>query len=151
MTSSPRFSSQVEEELLAAGWTPGRSVDVERWTAPFEAAGLTAHPAARDFLAEFGGLHFVFSGPGVECARQTFELDPLLCEGEEDSFLEWSEEQGHSYFPVGHLDEGRFALLGIDETGALHGVESVLDRYGPVPECFERLLLGLQPERIASV
>ncbi len=47
----------------------------------------------------------MFSGPGVEAARFPFLLDPSVCEGEEDLFLEWSEELGRCLFPIGEAAE----------------------------------------------
>ncbi|MBT2478128.1 SUKH-3 domain-containing protein [Streptomyces sp. ISL-94] len=138
----------MEEELYASGWFPGRSVGTTGWTSRFESVGLRAHDAAREFLAEFGGLKFVFSGPGIERAREPFELDPDLCDGEEDRFIEWGEELGIPFFPVGHLDSGRF-FLGIDEAGTVYLIETWVASFGKVPEAFERLLLGLNPERIS--
>ncbi|MEU6866814.1 SUKH-3 domain-containing protein [Streptomyces sp. NPDC046876] len=140
----------VEEELRAAGWTPGRVVDVRPWTAPLEARGLTAHAAARAFLAEFGGTRFVFSGPGAECARTAFRLDPSVCEGEEEVFLEWGGELGLSLFPIGECADG-LGFLAIDENGSvlsLGGGFAV--RYGPVPQVFDRLLLGYRAEVVGE-
>ncbi|MFD5508544.1 SUKH-3 domain-containing protein [Streptomyces sp. NPDC127051] len=134
------------EELRAAGWQPGRSVDVEGWVEPLEAGGLVAHAAARTFLAEFGGLRFMFSGPGVECARAPFLLDPSVCEGEEEVFLEWGEELALSLFPIGEWSEG-VAFLAIDEHGAVIMLGSgIAATYGKIPEAFEKMLLGYQAE-----
>ncbi|MEJ8646395.1 SUKH-3 domain-containing protein [Streptomyces sp. MS1.HAVA.3] len=103
---------------------------------------MTAHAAARGFLAEFGGLRFMFSGPGVEVARSAFLRDPSVCEGEEDLCLEWSEELGRRLFPIGEQAEG-VAFLAIDEHGAVISLGTgVAETYGPVPAAFERMLLG---------
>ncbi|MEW2417402.1 SUKH-3 domain-containing protein [Streptomyces sp. NPDC046866] len=140
------YSPAVEEELRAGGWDPERSVDVCRWVGPLEAGGLVAHAAARAFLAKFGGLRFVFSGPGVECARTPFLLDPSVCEGEEEVFLEWGEELGLSLFPIGEQAEG-VAFLAMDENGALISLGSgIAATYGQLPGAFERMLLGYQAE-----
>ncbi|MFI6003983.1 SUKH-3 domain-containing protein [Streptomyces sp. NPDC051366] len=145
--SDDRFSPSVEEELRAAGWIPGRRIDTKVWTAPFEAAGLPAHEAARKFLSEFGGLRFMFSGPGIECARESFELDPSACEGEEEVFLEWGEELGLSLFPIGQKGQG-VDYMAINEVGEICSLGSLVGCYGKVPQAFERLLLGLKFEII---
>ncbi len=59
------------------------------------------------FLREFGGLHIRIGGPGVTRAKEPFELDPSLCEGEEGRFIGWSRCIGCELFPVGELDGGR--------------------------------------------
>ncbi|WP_326587250.1 SUKH-3 domain-containing protein [Streptomyces sp. NBC_01294] len=139
----------MEEELHAAGWMPGRNIDASAWITPFEAAGLPAHEAARTFLSEFGGLRFMFSGPGIECAREPFDLDPSECEGEEDLFLEWGEELGLSLFPIGQTREG-VEFMAIDETGLICTLGTYAGSYGKVPQAFERLLLGLECEILGS-
>ncbi|RKE21617.1 SUKH-3 domain-containing protein [Streptomyces sp. TLI_171] len=141
------FSSEVREILLASGWHPGRAVEAARWTAPLAAAGLAVHEAVRGFLAEFAGVAVDFSGPGVTCAREPFEIDPLLCAGEEDRFLGWSERLGRSLFPIGELDHGRF-LLGMDEQGEVYLVESWIATFGPMPAAMEKLILGYRPEEL---
>ncbi|MCX5147988.1 MULTISPECIES: SUKH-3 domain-containing protein [unclassified Streptomyces] len=145
-TLSIEYSPAVVEELRAAGWEPGRSVDVDGWVAPLEEGGLAAHTAARAFLAEFGGLRFMFSGPGVECAREPFLLDPSVCEGEEEVFLEWGEELALSLFPIGERAEG-VAFLAIDEHGAVISLGSgIAATYGQAPGAFEKMLLGYEAE-----
>lgn len=65
--------------LRAAGWYPGRKVDVGSWAAEFAARGIVMHDAARRFLEGFGGLNVEIGGPGISCAREPFELDPAAC------------------------------------------------------------------------
>lgn len=103
------------------------------------------HDAAERFLAEFGGLTFDLSGPGLSMARQPFELDPLLCLGEDDRFAEWGEVIGRSLFPLGELDKGRF-FLGIDETGEVYLIETWLASFGPARDAIGNLILGIAPE-----
>jgi hypothetical protein len=40
-----------------------------------------------DFLVEFGGLDVRISGTGITRAREPFDLDPVLCSGNEDRFV----------------------------------------------------------------
>jgi hypothetical protein len=117
------LSPESQTVLRDAGWYPGRQVDISTWMARLEAGGVVAHDAARSFLAEFGGLTVDISGPGVNRMREPFELDPLLCSGEEDRFLEWSADIECSLFPIGVLDMGRY-FLGIDEEGEVYLVET---------------------------
>lgn len=143
------FSEEVDRVLRESGWFPGRCVDVEPWLAAFAREGLRAHPAARSFLSEFGGITVNISGPGVSRAREPFELDPMMCVGEGDRFLEWSEETKRSIFPIGVHDEGRF-FLGVDGQGELYLVESWLASFGRMPVGMENLILGVQPTGIGD-
>ncbi|MBW4721561.1 SUKH-3 domain-containing protein [Saccharothrix obliqua] len=140
-----RFSPRVDGDLRAAGWRPGRAVDVGGWRQQLEAGGLVRmHPAAEAFLAEFGGLDVRISGPGISCAREPFELDPGLCVGEEDRFAEWGAALGCALFPLGELDLGRF-FLGISEIGEVFLVETWVASFGVGDAALESLVLGVAP------
>jgi len=79
------FSAETEETLGTASWWPGRRVSVDPWRDALEEDGLGhLHEAAERFLAEFGGLSVTLSGPGITCAKTSFEFDPELCVGEGD-------------------------------------------------------------------
>ncbi|MEU8889114.1 SUKH-3 domain-containing protein [Streptomyces sp. NPDC048442] len=139
------FPLETNRVLREAGWEPGRRVDPERWLVAFEEEELRGHAAARDFLAEFGGLAVGHHGHGVSRTREPFAFDPLLCLGEGDRFAEWGALIGRVIFPVGEHDGGRF-FLGIDETGELYLVETRLASFGVMPEAMNRLVLGVQPK-----
>lgn len=102
------------------------------------------HEAAESFLREFGGLDVWLSGPGISCARASFELDPSLAQGEGDRFAEWSASIGRHLYPLGELDHGRF-FLAIDEFREIYLVETWLASYGRMPEALENLVLGVAP------
>ncbi|MFJ8495936.1 SUKH-3 domain-containing protein [Streptomyces sp. NPDC094038] len=143
------FSSGAQAVLRDAGWFPGRRVDTSAWMATLGASGIAAYDAARKFLAEFGGLVVDISGPGIDRAREPFELDPLLCSGEEDRFLEWGEEIWHSLFPIGVFDMGRY-FLGIDEEGEIYLVETWIASFGRMPHAMENLISGVRPDVISE-
>ncbi|MFJ9084686.1 SUKH-3 domain-containing protein [Streptomyces sp. NPDC102384] len=142
-------SPEVADALVSFGWSRDRRVDPGPWTAPFEEQGIAVHEPVRDFLARFSGLSFEISGPGINCAREPFEIDPSLCQGEEDRFSEWGEELGIQLFPIGELDHGRF-FLGMDEQGVLYLVADWVARFGPWPEAIDALVRGVKPEEIAG-
>ncbi|MFF9065102.1 SUKH-3 domain-containing protein [Streptomyces sp. NPDC014891] len=139
------WPSEVETVLREAGWHPGRAVDTARWTRQLEQDGFRSHAAAENFLREFGGLATGHGGAGITRAREVFDLDPLLAQGEADRFYEWGEEIGHRLFPVGEL-AGRF--LGLDEDGELYVVDGWLARFGRMPKAMENLVLGVMPVRM---
>ncbi|MCC9307941.1 SUKH-3 domain-containing protein [Kitasatospora sp. RB6PN24] len=138
------FPAEVDRVLRSAGWRPGRAVDCRGWREAFERRGLPMHDAADSFLREFGGLTVHLSGPGVSVARTAFELEPTLCEGEEDRFSEWGESIGRALYPLGELDHGRF-FLGIDEFSEIYLVETWVAGFGRMPDALENLILGVRP------
>lgn len=145
-----RFSPEVEDVLRGAGWSPERQVDVAGWTSLFEAEGLPAHQAATDFLREFGGLAVHRGEPGQEGkakAKESFEFNPSLCEGEGDLFLTWAEELERQLFPLGELDRGRF-YLAIDENAEIYLVEAWAASFGAMPAAIENLVLGNEPTEV---
>lgn len=127
---------------MAAGWRPGRMIDIEPWRHRLESSGFQMHAAADLFLTEFGGLVVKIDGPGISCARVPFELDPTLADGEDDRFSEWGQEINDSIFPIGELDGGRY-FLGISSSGEMYIVADWLASLGAGVEALERLILGI--------
>ncbi len=109
--------------------------------------GIEMHSAAERFLAEFGGLVVDLRGPGRTAAKEPFELDPELCEGEEERFREWSAVLGRSLYPLGELDQGRY-FLGIDTEGVLYLVIDWLGSFGPGDAGLIALCEGTMPQQI---
>ena len=142
------FSHESETELRAAGWLPNRRVDPRAYLAGLDLSGLELHQAAERFLAEYGGLSLTPSGPGITRAKEHFKLDPRLCEGEEDRFLEWGRTINRALFPIGELDYGRF-FLGIDEHAEIYTVETWIGSFGRMPVAMENLLSGVMPIDVA--
>ncbi|KAJ5438810.1 SUKH-3 immunity protein [Penicillium daleae] len=98
------YTAETERVLRDAGWIPGRGVDIGDLRTQMEEFGFIMSEAAERFLSEFFGLVFKYNGPGITRAREMFEFDPLLAEGEDDRFTEWSEEIGECLTPIGMLD-----------------------------------------------
>lgn len=136
-----RFTPSAESALRDAGWRPARRTYVEAWIDHFEERGCVATEAAVDFLVEFGGLDFQIAGRGVDRAREPFDLDPTLCDGNVDRFLDWSTEIGRSLFPIGVMSRD-YVCLGIDEFSELYLIESQILSFGRMPQALESLLLG---------
>ncbi|WP_327136060.1 SUKH-3 domain-containing protein (plasmid) [Streptomyces sp. NBC_01343] len=143
----PRFSSEIEGALRAAGWFPGRQVDISAWRNSMQ--GFPMHVAAEEILREFGGIHVQVSGPGVTCMRTPFEFDPELAVGEEDRFLELSRRFDCSLFPVGMKDSGDF-FLAIDEDGTVYALMNWLFSLGHGDDALERLVTGVAGERVRT-
>lgn len=145
-----RFPRGVDRRLRKSGWFPGRRVDTTPWRGLVP--GVEMPPAVEAFLAEFGGLTVDVHGLswGKTAAKEPFELDPELCEGEDDRFQEWGEFLGRTLFPIGELDHGRF-FLGMDEGGAIYLVTDWLGRFddGPADAALTALCQGTMAQQLS--
>ncbi|MET9492800.1 SUKH-3 domain-containing protein [Nocardia sp. NPDC006630] len=140
----PRFTNETERVLRASGWLPGRQVDTSSWRERTELGGFRWNAAADRFLEEFGGLAVDISGSGINSAREPFDLDPTLVDGEDHRFAQWAEIVGESITPVGELDSGRY-FLGMSASGNLYLVADWLALFGQIPEALESLIRGRSP------
>lgn len=138
---------EIEGVLRNAGWRPERKIDTSVWRDRLEMLGFVWTEAAERFLSEYGGLFINQSGWGISCARVPFELDPLLANGEDDRFSEWTKMLGEPLTPIGELDNGRF-FLGISESGEIYLVETWLASFGSGQEALGALVLGKAPQEI---
>lgn len=141
----PRFSAEVESVLRQAGWVQDRRVDLTRWKAIM--SNFAWNAAAEEFLAEFGGVRVENDGPGITCARESFEFDPELAIGEEGRFSELSEFFGIGFFPLGEVGQGE-SFLAIDEEGILYLLGSWAFRLGVGDLALEHLVTGVAAERL---
>lgn len=109
-SQTTRFSEQSLQMLKKSGWHPNRDV-LETINLPSK---FQIFPDALQVLREFGYLQVGESGPGITCARSTIIFDPMVADGEDDRFSEWSEEINSKLYPLGSVDN-RHAFLAIDE------------------------------------
>lgn len=148
MDQCPALADETLDALRNAGWNPGRAVDISGWEADLLTDGFPPlHIAARQFLAEYGGLSFADSGSGVTRAREAFALDPMLCAREADRFAAWGEETSRNIAPIGELagDTCSACFLGIDESGEVLVVIGRLESFGRMPTAMNELVLGYMP------
>jgi hypothetical protein len=54
--SFSNVSQRVTDDLAAAGWYPGRQIDLSHFQEKLRQAGYELFPAATEFMAEFGNL-----------------------------------------------------------------------------------------------
>jgi hypothetical protein len=106
--------------------------------------------AAERALEEFGGLRASKSGPGEQCARGGFVIEPELAAGEQDRFAAFSAFVAGTLFPIGEAYDGH-AFLGIDEEGAVYLVGDSLDLLGrEIYSSLDAILEGRLPKRVAE-
>lgn len=153
MTSrSLEWSDETESRLIAAGWMPGRreTQRVAEWRRMLEKpTGFRLSIAAEKALEEFGGLRVDCQGPGLECARGGFDLNPELASGEEDRFAELEEHAGGSLFPLGEAFDGQ-AFLAMDSIGRVYLVGDTIQLMGAdMREALDSILVGRLPRDLS--
>lgn len=147
------WSEETQNALLAAGWSPERRNPeiVSTWRIKLESPqGFQMTEVAAKVLSEFGKLAASRAGPGRQCARGSFVIDPELCAGEEDRFAAFDSFVSGSLFPLGEADDGH-AFLGIDHAGAVYLINDSLTRLGyDIYESLDALLEGRLPVDVAA-
>jgi tetratricopeptide (TPR) repeat protein len=163
-----RFQADVNERLLAMGWTRGRdiSAELDDWLVPrvvelsekfSEQNGLPpyAPPAAAvAVMREFGGLVSRDNGPGQTMAQLPFVIYPAP-HGELISFApdvqELGETIGSPAFQVGEVERGMGALV-VDELGRVFLAGPVQLYAGAnIDEALTRMLRGIYCEQLSEV
>jgi hypothetical protein len=141
------FSATTEEVLRRAGWSPGREDRKVLETSLrklCEQGGFEPFEAALRVVREYGGLCVKASGPGVNFAKMSFEVDPTLAAGEEDRFADFERDLGVQLFPLGEIDGGH-AFLAIADDGRTFSLMGALDFLG---QTFEDAVEGMIQGRV---
>lgn len=147
-----RFSPATHAALVELGWYPGRDmgIQVNHWKATLERVGFRLFQEAEVALREFGGIHSTISGRGLECAREPFQIDPLLAQHDNDLFAEPTRILGVEIFPLGEVAGGH-TFLAIAEDGRVFMFMEDLWLVGAtMDEGLEALLLGKKKQLIAA-
>jgi hypothetical protein len=123
--SDERFSPDVKDALVAAGWAEGRSVPelVEGWRAAHVPRPICS--SVRTALLEFGGLRGNHPAP-AETYRDnqsgTFALDPNDCKLDHAAMEELAARAGESgVYPLGVMYSGAVKLA-MGDSGCVFGV-----------------------------
>ncbi|WP_438039232.1 SUKH-3 domain-containing protein [Sorangium sp. So ce128] len=153
MSASLEWSDESEAQLVAAGWYKGRqnTQRVAGWRKILESPdGFQMSLAAERVLEEFGGLRVDCQGPGLECARGGFDLDPELVSGEEDRFDYFRDQVGGDLFPLGEAFNGQ-AFLAIDGSGRVYLLGDRVQLLGDNIYCaLDSILMGRLPKELAE-
>lgn len=138
---------EVRKVLQAAGWAEQQNLatEVGTWSSQLS-PGFQLFPAAETALKRYGGIHVRQNGAGVETARESFELNPLLVIGEEDRFEQHASRLGQSLYPLGEAGNGH-VFLAIDPSGRVFALMEDLWLLGETMEAaLETLVLGRLPK-----
>ncbi len=143
-----RFDSFVETVITDAGWFCGRSVNniVSDWNHKLKSINKTEmFPEAEVILNEFGGIKVKEKR---DFSKQTFEIDPTLALGEDDRFIEFSNNIETNLYPLGEAIGGYY-FLAVAETGQIFWLMQDIFIIGNTfDEALSRMILGCQPEPI---
>ena len=144
------LSDDARRALMNAGWSDGRNMaeQVDEWSRQL-APGFLMFPVARSALSRFGTVQVQQTGPGEECARESFEFDPMLALGEDDRFRQFEERLSTRLYPLGEAGGGH-VFLAISETGHVFALMDELWLVAPTIEgAIEALVRGLQLRKVS--
>jgi hypothetical protein len=149
------FEPQTEALLRAAGWVPGRSVEVESFLEMWKVRSLPASEPAIRFVREFGGLQ-IRHPPSViigHVEHMDFtDVDPLAAtDGTSDLMLrEYSGLAAEPLTPVA-LNRSHMTLLLGPSGRLLGGVDTYLFLYGhDAAMGLVRICAGVRPEKLGE-
>jgi hypothetical protein len=147
-----RFENQVEHVLRKAGWVPGRQISTNKSIQVLTAIGAFKAPqTAIDVLNEFDGIHVHQHAPGVECARESFEINPLVAQGYEPEFSRVAAIVGEELFPLGQIGGGQ-VFLAIGQSGKVYYLMESIGLLGhSFDEALTRLIEGRRPLTVWNI
>jgi hypothetical protein len=150
----PRFSPDVETELIAAGWMPGRdaSARVDPWLAEVATRegeyGTRLEPfdAARRIYHEFGLLDVDLHGMGEELGRFPIHFYPMDVPLDPFYLAAFGRHVGGRVFPIGHTDDGANMLV-VDESGRVYNLHDTGTYLlgNTIDEALELMVHGRRP------
>lgn len=141
------WSDETALLLEKAGWRHGRrsSGALEKSRHILRRFGDSIPAVVSQTIEEFGGLQVKATGPGQQCARGSFDLDPALAEGEDDRFSEKSRQIGATLFPLGEADDGG-GFVAMDGGGRVYLVSDDVYFLGDnIHQGLHAILAGTKP------
>ncbi len=139
--------NQEERILRGIGWYPGRRVEdsVRSWEKVLDQEGaMEMFEAARSALIEFGELRSNADGPGIDCAKSPFILDPTGCLGDGEKIGDFAERIGKRLYPLGESFNGELLLV-MDEQGRVYELMDAIYFTGnDIREALVNLIVGRQ-------
>lgn len=137
------LTDDVVKVLKQSGWRSAddRSGLIAQWEETLREE-FVLFPAARRVLEQFGGIEVRQTGPGEECAKSSFRVDPSLAWGEGDRFQMFSQKLGTVLYPLGDIDGGH-AFLAVGDNGQVFALMDVVSLVGAsITDALERLVRG---------
>ncbi len=153
-----RFSDDVASVLRAAGWYEGRRVAAEAAEVIREVCEhiggrhLTQHELvapAVTVLTEFFGLHLLPEGPGRQCLRSSFAIDPRLAAGSVEALGDLGRLLDTTLFPIG-AEGDRESIVAIDVSGRVFALDNMGEWHlgDSIESAITTLINGIRPSRL---
>ncbi|PWW67198.1 SUKH-3 domain-containing protein [Actinokineospora spheciospongiae] len=138
-----KLSVEAEALLREFGWFSGRVVPTDGWEQLLASNGFVMHNAARQFLAEFGGIEIPYPLPTANRGKMALSLNPTSACHDDSVYEFLSDEAGVPVYPIGDVD-CRTDYLGIAEDGSVYAGLDAFTRLGDSPrQALEVLLLAI--------
>jgi hypothetical protein len=144
-------NANVLRVLAEAGWTPewDASAQAEQWINSLTDK-FPLVPGILQVLRRYGGLRVRQGGAGRECARESFEIDPMLASGEGPRFSRFSRVLGRRLFPLGEAGSGH-VFLALGDDGKVYALMHDLWRLADsIETALEVLVEGLRVQKLAE-
>jgi len=140
------FSQEVLKSLLWAGWHSNRKV-LKKLKLP---KGFDFPDIALKILDEFGDLKIgdIQQKKGTHMAKSSIQFSPILADGEEGTFEDFSNALGVKLCPLGEVNGG-YSFLAVDECGKIYILEQDIFIVGnDIQEGIETLIKGAQIQKL---
>lgn len=151
---SSMFSESAVAELLRAGWSPGRTIDISAWVSELDDQGYKLSDVADEALKTYGGLE---AGP-VEIAGPNFSndepiiIDPILAgSGHRSLAIELSSELGGNWYPFGEWLSSASVFIRDDGYVAATGLGWIWEMGESAEEAIEFALMANHPLKCLRV
>lgn len=146
------YSLTTYNQLVAAGWFPGRRIDASPYNRWLEQSGDPRLPRAMRFLSEFGGLSVQST---FECRSKihktfTIDVDDWVMDRDELDRDFWYKTAGEVVTPLGSA-QGIYDLLMCRHGSVIAAADGEMFLVGDAPEvALESLVSGANWHRICT-
>ncbi|WP_341719127.1 SUKH-3 domain-containing protein [Micromonospora sp. FIMYZ51] len=150
-----RFSSEVTNALVAAGWRPHFGDQVMAAAGVRDVVAVTgrshshqAFPAALRTLTAFPSLVGARLGPGEQVWISRFDIRPHTIAHTADTLADFAAVLGVRLFPIG--TEHQHSIIAVDEQGRIFALDQAGEWFlgADIDEALTTLLLGRAPARV---
>ncbi len=144
-----RWSPETVAYLAQAGWKDGHdATELSKVWRSQLAPGFESFPAADRAMARFGGIDVRVRGPGKNCARTSFRLDPAEAWGEDERFERFA--AWGTMFPLGVAGDGH-AFIAIASDGRVYLIMEEIEFIGDsIEDAIENLVMGIRPDTLVD-
>ncbi|GGM20363.1 hypothetical protein GCM10011608_01210 [Micromonospora sonchi] len=150
-----RFSPDVANSLVAAGWRPHFGDEVVAMSAIRDVSAVRSRanehsvfPAVASTLTAFPSLVGARLGPGEQVWISRFDIRPRQVAHTADTLADFAAVIGARLFPIG--TENQHSIIAVDEQGRIFALDQAGEWFlgADIDEALTTLLLGRAPARV---